>query len=152
MTPTEIRSMMDRRLAPLQASRSAMARPAAGWVSAIRTALGMSTSDLAGRLGVSPVAVRKLQASERAGTTRLETLARAADAMGCDLVYAFVPRTSLEDFVEQRAGAVVGRELDRVDNTMALEDQRATEQDRSSLREESMRRVRNSRTLWRDET
>lgn len=149
MKPLTIRRAIDRRVAPLREHRSATARPAGGWVRAIRSALGMSTSDLARRLGVTPVAVRKLENSEQAGTVRLDTLARAADAMGCDLVYAFVPRTTLEGFVDQRARSVAEAEIHRVDTTMALEDQRTSEPERARLREERAQALRNSRDLWR---
>jgi len=143
-----IRRSIDQRIAPLREHRSATARPAAGWVRAIRSALGMSTGDLARRLGVTPVAVRKLEHNEQAGTVRLETLARAADAMGCDLVYAFVPRTSLDEFVDQRARAVAEAEIRRVDTTMALEDQRTSASERARLRDDRARELRASRDLW----
>lgn len=143
-----IRRSIDRRIAPLREHRSATARPSGGWVRAIRSALGMSTGDLARRLGVTPVAVRKLEHNEQAGTVRLETLARAADAMGCDLVYAFVPRTSLEEFVDERARAVAEAEIRRVDTTMALEDQRTSESERAHLRDDRARELRASRELW----
>lgn len=147
-----IRRSIDRRITPLREHPSATARPAAGWVRAIRSALGMSTSDLARRLGVTPVAVRKLEHNEQAGTVRLETLARAADAMGCDLVYAFVPRTSLEEFVNERARTVAEVEIHRVDTTMALEGQRTSESERARLREERAHALRNSRELWHLDT
>ncbi|MCF4120547.1 mobile mystery protein A [Antribacter sp. KLBMP9083] len=127
------------------------ARPAGGWVRAIRSALGMSTTDLARRLGVTPVAVRKLEASERAGTARLDTLARAADAMGCDLVYAFVPRASLEEIVRDQAEKVAAEQLRRVETTMALEDQRVEDaRERDRLRAERVRALTTSPHLWRE--
>ena len=89
-----------------------------------------------------------LEHNEQAGTVRLETLARAADAMGCDLVYAFVPRTSLDEFVDQRARAVAEAEIRRVDTTMALEDQRTSASERARLRDDRARELRASRDLW----
>ncbi|GEL96053.1 mobile mystery protein A [Cellulomonas composti] len=146
-----IRRAIDNRVAPLQRDPSPVARPAGGWVRAVRTALAMSTTDLARRLGVTPVAVRKLEASERAATVRLETLQRAADALGCDLVYAFVPRTSLTEFAEARARDVAAAQVRRVDNTMALEDQRVHSDDLELLRSERARVLLAGRDLWRDE-
>lgn len=145
-----IRRSIDDRLAPLRQHRAATARPVGGWVRAIRSALGMSTTDLARRLGVTPVAVRKLEASERAGVARLDTLERAADAMGCDLVYAFVPRTSLTAFVETRADKIARSEVQRIDTTMSLEGQRVSATERERLREERLRPLIESRDLWRD--
>lgn len=149
MNKQMIRRTIDKRLEPLRAHPSATARPAGGWLRAIRSALGMSTSDLARRLDVTPVAVRKLERSELAGTARLETLARAADAMGCDLVYAFVPRTSLDDFVDRRADEVARAEVQRIDTTMALEAQRTSESERARIIEDKVRDLRDSRDLWR---
>jgi hypothetical protein len=51
-------------------------------------------------------------------------LQRAADALGCDLVYALVPRQPLEQIVAGRARDVSQDELARVDHTMTLEAQR----------------------------
>jgi predicted DNA-binding mobile mystery protein A len=150
MNTQMIRQSIDRRVAPLREHGAATARPAGGWVRAIRSALGMSTSDLARRLAITPVAVRKLEQNERAGVARLDTLTRAADAMGCDLVYAFVPRTSLEDIVEERAREVAAAEVHRVDATMALEAQRTSESERARIREEKVRALRASRDLWRE--
>ncbi|AKU17500.1 mobile mystery protein A [Luteipulveratus mongoliensis] len=154
MTNTQvIRRAVDQRVAPLHEppARAALARPAGGWVRAIRSALGMSTTDLARRLEVTPVAVRKLEASERAGVVRLDTLTRAADAMGCDLVYAFVPRASLVEFVETRAMQVADQELSRVHTTMALEDQSVPADERARMREERARELVAARDLWRDQ-
>ena len=145
-----IRRSIDRRVAPLHENPEAVARPAGGWVRAIRSALGMSTPDLARRLGVTPVAVRKLEVSERNGVVRLDTLARAADAMGCDLVYALVPRTSLEEFVAVRARERADAELRQVDTTMALEAQRTSQAERAHLRAQLADELARSRGLWRD--
>jgi predicted DNA-binding mobile mystery protein A len=88
----------------------------------------MSTSDLARRLGVSQVAVVKLEASERAGRVGLDTLTRAAAALDCDLVYALVPRTSLEAHVRSQAERVVTAHLQGVVNSMQLEGQRVSDE------------------------
>src|SRR5262245_27532719 len=76
--------------------RELASRPPRGWVRAIRDALGMSSRQLANRMGQSQPAVTKLERSEASGGARLDSLRRAADALDCDLVYALVPRTSLE--------------------------------------------------------
>src|SRR5674476_229027 len=118
------RRQLDKRLMPVRGlPDGALARPAAGWVRALRDALGMTAQDLAARMGVSRVAVNKLEASEQAGTVQLDTLARAADALGCDLVYALVPRVPLEEQVRRQAEVVARAELGPVATTMALEAQ-----------------------------
>jgi predicted DNA-binding mobile mystery protein A len=92
-------------------------------VTAIRTALGMSQRDLARRLSVSPAAVAKLEAAERAGGITLGTLQHVAEALDCTVVYALVPRTSLQDTVDREAAAAARRLIGPVATTMALEQQ-----------------------------
>jgi predicted DNA-binding mobile mystery protein A len=98
--------------------------PVKGWISAVRHALGMSSLQLAERLGVTRSAVHALEAREPEGTTTLEALQRVANAMDCDLVYALVPRAgSFTQAVEARAGLMARRLTARAGHTMALESQ-----------------------------
>lgn len=83
----------------------------------------MTTTQLGQRLGVSAAAVAKIENNEHRGAIRLETLARAANALDCDLVYAIVPRQPLQDIVHDRAVAVARARIARVSTSMALEDQ-----------------------------
>lgn len=144
------RRQLDRRAAQLRdVSAEALARPQAGWVRAIRDALGMSSRDLAARLGVTSMAVSKLEASERAGTVGLDTLRRAADALGCDLVYALVPRVPLEEAVRRQAVTVARAELGPVATTMALEDQAVDAPATARLLADRVAELVDSRALWR---
>lgn len=101
--------------------------PRKGWLRAIRYALGMSTRQLAQRLGTVPSRITKLEQSEVSGSVTLKNLKRAAEAMDCVFVYAIVPRTSLEDIVEKQAEAVIRDRYRRVAHTMALEEQSVAE-------------------------
>ena len=83
----------------------------------------MSTAELGARLGVSRQAVASMEASERAGTIRFETLQRAAAAMDCQLVYALIPRTSLQGTVETQAGRIADALTADVAHSMTLEGQ-----------------------------
>jgi predicted DNA-binding mobile mystery protein A len=103
--------------------------PPRGWVRAIREALGMSQAALAARMGVTPSAVAALERSEAADRAQLDSLRRAADAMDCDFVYAFVPRHGLDATVRKAALAQLAPHLRSVSQTMALEDQ-STEVDK----------------------
>src|SRR5258708_6384307 len=71
--------------------------PPKGWIRAIRNAFGMSRSQLATRLHVRPQTVDAIEKSEANSSVQLNTLMRAANALDCTLVYAFVPNTTLED-------------------------------------------------------
>jgi len=144
------RRQLDKRLMPVRGlPDGALARPAAGWVRALRDALGMTAQDLAARMGVSRVAVNKLEASERAGTVQLDTLARAADALGCDLVYALVPRVPLEEQVRRQAEVVARAELGPVATTMALEAQGLDGEQTAMLLADRVAELVNARGLWR---
>lgn len=145
----QARRALERRLAPWRALKpSSTAPPAGGWVRAIRDVLGMSAAELATRMGVTQVAVTKLEASERAGGARLATLTRAANALGCDLVYAFVPRASLEDQIRAQAERVLMRDFEGVANSMRLEDQVVSGDAARDTRDELIAKISSQRGLW----
>lgn len=98
-------------------------RPAGGWIRTIRTALDMSTTQLARRLGIAQKNVVALEQREDRGTVTLDSLARAARALDCRLVYAIVPRHTLQAIRERRARLVAHQQLGRIAHSMALEDQ-----------------------------
>ncbi len=83
----------------------------------------MSAAALAARLGTTGGAVTRLEQSEAADRIRLDTLRRAADALGCDLVYLLVPRRPLTDVVRDRARELARWQLAEVEQTMRLENQ-----------------------------
>lgn len=124
--------------------------PPRGWIRAIRESLGMSSADLARRLGTSRQAAAQLERSEADGSIRLESLRRAAAALDCTLAYALVPNSSLEDTVERRAHQVAANEAYRVRHTMLLEDQLVDDDlDKDRLIEELSDELKSSRRLWR---
>lgn len=123
-------------------------RPVAGWVRAVRDALGMSTRDLAARMGVASSSwVSELERNEAAGTVTLATLERAAAALGCRLEYVLVPVEPLEEVVRTRARDVARRELSDVEHTMALEAQPVDLGDRV---EDRAAQLVDRRGLWAD--
>lgn len=116
------RQALDHRLGQLRPA-SQWAAPRVGWIRAVRNALAMTGADLAHRLDITPAAVHQLESSEVSGTIKVATLRRAANAMDCDLVVAFVPRTSLGQTVQRQADLVLAATQSRAEHTMALEDQ-----------------------------
>ncbi len=96
------RRHLDKRLNPLR-DKDALARPPKGWVKAIREALGMTTAQLADRLGVSQPRAVNIEQAEVSGVISLQSLERAAQALDCELVYALVPRKPLEEIAGERA-------------------------------------------------
>lgn len=97
--------------------------PARGWIYTIRTALGMSQTQLARRLGLSREAVSKWEAREAAGNMTISTLRQAADALGCELLIAFIPREGLQRTAERQAMRKATEERNRIVHTMRLEAQ-----------------------------
>ena len=122
MTKTGLqgRRALDERLVT---HRGLSARPHRGWIRAVRDALGMTGAELAARMGVGQSSVAQLERSETEYAIRLETLQRAAHALDCELVYALVPRTSLEDTVRHRARTKAESQLTRIAHHSRLEDQ-----------------------------
>ena len=121
------------RLEQLQSSLDAYAGlrikrpPSRGWLKEIREALGMTERQQAARLGVTGSAVHKSEQSEADERITLGQLRRIADSLGCDLVYAVVPRKPQEEVVQGRATQLAIEEVHGVAHTMGLEDQRPTD-------------------------
>jgi predicted DNA-binding mobile mystery protein A len=120
------RKRLDERLAAI-GEPSRFAVPPRGWIRAIRDALGITGSQLGRRIGVTAQSIQNLEDSEANGTVQLNTLRKAAEAMNCELVYALVPKTSLEATVGERERAIAIDALRRVSHSMALEDQRVAD-------------------------
>src|SRR5215469_7800942 len=126
-----------------------LARPPRGWVRAVREALGMSAAVLGSRLSITQGAVIRMEQSEAADRIRLDTLRRAADAMGCDLVYVLVPRRPLTTVVRERARELAHAQAAAVEQTMRLEDQATG--DTAALEEQITQRLLERGGLWSDE-
>lgn len=127
-------------------------RPPSGWIKAIRESLGMAAAHLAARLGVTTSTVTRLEASEADDTVSLGTLRRAAEALGCELHYALVPKQSLSEILENRAMTLARQQMAAVNHTMALEAQstsrEAIEVQTRALAEDLLKGSR--RALWRE--
>lgn len=109
----------------------------------------MSQAALAARLGISPPAVAKLERSEVHDTIGIGKLAEVAQALDCRLVYALVPRTSLEETVEGQATRLAGSLLGYVDTTMRLEDQGVGAEPQAEQLSLLAERIIDSSRLWR---
>lgn len=100
-------------------------KPKSGWVKAIRESLGMTSQQLAERMGIQQSGVILLEQREADKKITLETLQRAAQALGCELVYAIVPKESLEKIVDDQSKLVAKRIIESTLHTMELEQQGA---------------------------
>ena len=146
-TRTRARTRLDERLTALKPVER-FRPPPKGWIRAIRDAIGMSGSQLGSRLGVSAQTVDALEKSETAGSVQLSTLRRAAEAMDCVLVYALVPRTTLDEAVTARARMIAMKALGRVWHSMKLEAQETGDADLEARIEAYIRDHVKDRDLW----
>lgn len=97
--------------------------PRGGWVRAIREALGMSAQQLGTRVRVKRQTIENLERSEANGKISLDSLNRAAKALGCRVVYALVPEKPLEEMQRERAREIAESVVKPVSHSMRLEAQ-----------------------------
>lgn len=134
------RRQLDKRL-NVAVDVEVLARPPCGWVKAIREALGMTTAQLAKRMGVSQPRVVTLEQAEAKGAITLDSLERAARALDCRLVYALVPRQSLDALIEERALRIAQKRLQTTSHTMTLEAQGVEKGDESEQLKRLVRQI-----------
>ncbi|MDE0498381.1 MAG: mobile mystery protein A [Acidimicrobiaceae bacterium] len=128
-----------------------LAPPPQGWVRTLRDSLGMTSGDLARRMGVHPSRISAIERGERERTLKLDTLIRVADAMQCDLVYALVPRTSLNGMVADQARRSAVKHACSVMAHSRLEDQEVTPNDLEAQIDDLAFEFGRRRDLWRTE-
>ncbi len=141
------RQHLDERLSAFK-PESRFAVPPKGWIRAIRNALGMRARQMGTRLGMKPQSVIHMEKSESYGTIQLKTLRKAAEALDCTLVYAFVPNSSLEAVVQTRARGIATKELVHIGHTMDLEAQSLSKANREVQIDEYIREHLSERDLW----
>ena len=144
------RKNLDKKLAPFRTER--IATPPRGWTKAIRESLGMTTRQLAERMGVAPSRVTTIEKAETVGAVTMKTMRETAEALDCQFVYAFVPTKPLDDIVYDQAARKVRNELAQLNHTMRLENQALTPAD---LKDEERRLIgewlTHPRRLWEKE-
>lgn len=145
------RKNLDRKLSSLRDTQ--LVRPLGGWIRAIRDALGMTSRQLADRMGLAQSRVVALEKAEANGATTLKSLREAAEALDCRLVYALVPNLPLDETMRRRAREKAFRQHAQVAHGMLLENQSLT----IAQTQEELDRLTNEilseplRHLWDDE-
>ncbi len=134
------------RLSPLRS----VDRPRKGWLKAIREALGMTVEQTAERLEVTKSMVSKYERAELDETITLATLRRVASALDAELMYTVLPRKSIEELRRERALTAARRRVQSVHQSMALEDQAVSAEERerqiAELADELLKE--RPRTIW----
>jgi len=148
LTKTQ-RKSLDEKLSAFAAAKTII-RPKSGWIKAIRESLGMTTAQLASRMGIQQSGVTLLEHRESLKTVSLETLERAAVSLNCRLVYALVPDESLEKIVDDQAYLAAHEILQNTLHTMALESQTSGDAENSLHLQELITEIKNKldRRLW----
>lgn len=109
----------------------------------------MNAAQLAARIGVSRSLVSRFEAGERSGTIKLDTMRRAAEAMDCTLVYAFVPKGgSYDSILEKQIQRLVSDQSDRVAQTMSLEGQAPDSIAAGRIRDQIASDIAGSGQVW----
>lgn len=129
-----------------------ISRPKEGWIRTLRKALGMSSPQLAERLEVSKSQASQIERMEIEDRITLKQLRRVADALDCDLVYALVPRQSVENMIRDRARLKAEKLVRKTDVQMKLEAQQLSKEKlEEQIKFETERLVREMpRDLWAD--
>lgn len=113
----------------------------------------MTGEQLAKRIGANKQRVARIESDESQGSVTIKTMRRVAEGLDCVFVYGFVPRTSLEETVRNRAMSVAKQRMFKVSRTMELEQQGLGDRDQQTLLEETAERLINAfpKTLWNDD-
>lgn len=123
------RRQLDKRIESLP-NYTQLKQPPKGWIKAIREAIGMTTRQLASRIGITQPTLTYLENAEAKGSITIDSLKRAANALDCDLAYVLIPRRGgLNEIVEEQAIKAARHKLKSAKHTMALEKQSVDKDD-----------------------
>lgn len=95
-----------------------------GWINYMRTALGLTLSELGNLVSLSTASVAQAERREVEGQVSLSTLKKMAHAMDCELIYAFVPKKDIKTMVHDQAFEKARKTLGIADLHMKLENQK----------------------------
>ena len=121
-----LKNAQKRRESLLRALSAMQVKP--GWIKYTRSVLGMTLKELASRAGLALPTIAQAERREAEGRITIETLRRLADAMECELVYAFVPKDDIAELLRKKAMEKARRTILKADTHMSLEDQKVTEE------------------------
>ncbi len=121
------------------------------WIQYIRKALGMSPKQLADRMSIAESSLYQMERQESLDKVSMQSLKRAADAMGCELIYAIVPRTSVSDLVDEQARKKALKIISESQLQMEYEDQAVNSKETEKQFEELCETIKNSKKLWAED-
>jgi transcriptional regulator with XRE-family HTH domain len=127
------------------------AKKVQGWLRTVRREVGIPAPEMARQMRKSRPEVFRMEHTEERGRITLRTLRRAAEALGCDLVYGLAPKEGT--LAAMAAGRAAAQEQRRAE-TLARRDERKRERRREAARkrwaaEEQARLEKEWREYWR---
>lgn len=111
---------LDKKTSSLSDARNIVPRNT-GWINTVREAIGMTAVQFARRLGVTQPRIAKIESNEE--NLKISTMKKAAEALDCEFVYYFKPKTTFQDIVQNQAKKKAEEILLGVNLNMALENQ-----------------------------
>ena len=122
--------------------------PPQGWLKTIREFLGMTTTQLAKRIGVSQPRVFAMEKNEK--NIKISTMERIADALDCDFVYAIVPREKFDDIIYKQAQKKAKKILTKFNKNMELKNQLDEKDALDTILKDIVKDLlyKNARKLW----
>lgn len=150
----DMRKRLDNQLKSWANMRLWSYKPRKGWLKSIRESLGMSSRQMAKHLGKSNADVLAMEKREAQNRITLETLEIAAESLGCRLVYALVPSTTLEEMVNSNANKAAQRIVQKTSHNMGLENQNITKDEVQAQIEDLAFELKNKLDprIWNTET
>lgn len=127
--------------------------PKVGWIKTIRKILGMTSSQLAKRLGCSQSNIIALEKREKEKTISLDALENTAQQMHCKLVYFFIPEKSFDEILYEKAKLIAQKKIQSIGHSMQLEEQGISEEQNKNQEEQYIKELLegNLKLLWNDE-
>jgi predicted DNA-binding mobile mystery protein A len=105
---------------------------AEGWLRTVRRAVGIPVAEAARRIGVVESGVYRMEYAEGRGVISLKTLRRAAEALGCELVYGLAPK---EGTLKTMAAAIDAGQAQRRTEAWARKLQKAKDRRREAAKQ-----------------
>lgn len=103
-------------------------------VKMIRKAMGLSSSELGSKAGISQGRVIQIEKAELTGEVKISTLQQVGSSMGLKLVYGFVPESSYEELLNSQAQKKVNERINQVDHLLVLHKKRLNKDEKEMLK------------------
>ena len=127
--------------------------PLKGWIKAVRESIGMTSTQLAKRLGVSQPRVTQIEKEEINGSLTINMMRKVAEALNCNYYYSILPlEENLETLLRIRVTLIVKKKYENVKHTMKLEAQGLDEFSMNKEIEHAVKEIMRElpKTIWED--